>query len=78
MQSMIKRGGNAGREVAIQQPAGAREMVAQRERLRCINQPAQERCSARRETVARQERGRVVRQGFARAARQKAMRHDSK
>ena len=32
-QSVIKRGGDAGREVAIQQPAGAREMVAQRERL---------------------------------------------
>ncbi len=29
---MIKRGGDAGREVAIQQTAGAREMVAQRER----------------------------------------------
>jgi len=26
---VIKRGGNAGREVAIQQTAGAREMVAQ-------------------------------------------------
>ena len=52
MQSVIKRGGNAGREVAIQQIAGARDMVAQRERRRCNNQPAQERCSARRETVA--------------------------
>jgi len=31
-QSVIKRGGNAGREVAIQQPAGTREMVVQRER----------------------------------------------
>jgi hypothetical protein len=31
-QSVIKRGGDAGREVAIQQLAGAREMVAQRER----------------------------------------------
>jgi hypothetical protein len=51
-QSVIKRGGNAGREVAIQQIAGARDMVAQRERRRCNNQPAQERCSARRETVA--------------------------
>jgi hypothetical protein len=51
MQSVIKRGGNAGREVAIQQIAGARDMVAQRERRRCNNQPAQERCSARRETV---------------------------
>ena len=49
---VIKRGGNAGREVAIQQTAGAREMVAQRERRRCNNQPAQERRSARRETVA--------------------------
>ena len=49
---VIKRGGDAGREVAIQQTAGAREMVAQRERRRCNNQPAQERCSARRETVA--------------------------
>jgi hypothetical protein len=28
----IKRGGNAGREVAIQQIAGARDMVAQQER----------------------------------------------
>jgi len=28
-QSVIKRGGNAGREMAIQQPAGAREMVVQ-------------------------------------------------
>jgi hypothetical protein len=44
MQSVIKRGGNAGREVAI--------MVVQRERRRCNNQPAQERCSMRRETVA--------------------------
>ncbi len=52
MQSVIKRGGNAGREVAIQQIAGARDMVAQRERRRCNNQPARERCSARRETVA--------------------------
>ena len=26
---VIKRGGNAGRDVAIQQTAGAREMVAQ-------------------------------------------------
>ena len=67
-----------GREVAIQQTAGAREMVAQRERRRCNNQPARERRSARRETVARQERGGVVRQGVARAAPQKAMRHDSK
>jgi len=41
-QSVIKRGGNAGREVAFQQTAGAREMVAQRERRRCNNQPAQE------------------------------------
>ena len=49
---VIKRGGDAGREVAIQQTAGAREMVAQRERRRCNNQPAQERRSARRETVA--------------------------
>jgi hypothetical protein len=32
MQSVIKRGGNAGREVAIQQIAGARDIVAQRER----------------------------------------------
>jgi len=40
------------REVAIQQTAGAREMVVQRERRRCNNQPAQERRSARRETVA--------------------------
>ena len=31
-QSVIKRVGDAGREVAIQQPAGAREMVVQRER----------------------------------------------
>ena len=77
-QSVIKRGGNAGREVAIQQLAGAREMVAQQERSRCNNQPARERCSARRETMARQERGGVVRQGVARAARQKVMRHDSK
>jgi hypothetical protein len=52
MQSVIKRGGNVGREVAIQQIAGARDMVAQRERRRCNNQPAQERCSKRRETVA--------------------------
>ena len=44
--------GVVGREVAIQQTAGAREMVAQRERRRCNNQPAQERRSARRETVA--------------------------
>jgi len=29
---VIKRGGDARREVAIQQTAGAREMVAQRER----------------------------------------------
>jgi len=29
---VIRRGGNAGREVAIQQTAGAREMVAQQER----------------------------------------------
>jgi len=49
---VIKRGGDAGREVAIQQTAGAREMVAQRERRGCNNQPAQERRSARRETVA--------------------------
>jgi len=49
---VIKRGGDAGREVAIQQPASAREMVAQRERRQCNNQPAQERRSARRETVA--------------------------
>ena len=28
-QSVIKRGVNAGREMAIQQPAGAREMVVQ-------------------------------------------------
>jgi hypothetical protein len=49
---VIKRGGNAGREVAIQQIAGARDMVAQRERRLFNNQPAQERCSARRETVA--------------------------
>jgi hypothetical protein len=67
-QSVIKRGGDAGREVAIQQPAGAREMVSQRERRRCNNQPARERCSARREMVARQEREGVVRQGVARAA----------
>ena len=52
MQSVIKRGGNARREVAIQQIASARDMVVQRERRRCNNQPAQERCSARRETVA--------------------------
>jgi len=55
MQSMIcviKRGSNAGREVAIQQTASAREMVAQRERRRCNNQPAHERHSARREMVA--------------------------
>jgi hypothetical protein len=51
MQSVIKRGGNAGREVAIQQIAGARDMVAQRERRRCNNQLAQERCIARREMV---------------------------
>ena len=37
---MIKRGGDVGREVAIQQTAGAREMVAQQERRRCNNQPA--------------------------------------
>ena len=37
MQSVIKRGGNAGREVAIQQIAGARDMVAQQERRRCNN-----------------------------------------
>jgi hypothetical protein len=37
MQSMINRGGNAGREVAIQQIAGARDMVAQGERRRCNN-----------------------------------------
>ena len=49
---VIKRGGDAGREVAIQQTAGAREMVAQREMRQCNNQPAQERRSARRETVA--------------------------
>ena len=49
---VIMRGGDAGREVAIQQTAGAREMVAQQERRRCNNQPAQERRSARRETVA--------------------------
>jgi len=66
------------REVAIQQTAGSREMVAQRERRRCNNQPAQERRSARRETVAWQERGGVVWQGFAQAAQQKAMQHDSK
>ena len=48
---VIKRGSDAGREVAIQQTAGAREMVAQQERRRCNNQPAQERRSARRETV---------------------------
>jgi len=51
-QSVIKRGGDAGREVAIQQTAGAREMVAQREKRQCNNQPARERRSARRETVA--------------------------
>jgi hypothetical protein len=44
--------GIVGREVAIQQTACAREMVAQQERRRCNNQPAQERRSARRETVA--------------------------
>jgi hypothetical protein len=77
-QSVIKRGGDAGREVAIQQLAGAKEMVAQQERRQCNNQPARERRSARRETMARQERGGVVRQGVTRAARQKAMRHDSK
>jgi hypothetical protein len=44
--------GVVGREVAIQPTAGAREMVAQRERRRCNNQPAQERRSMRRETVA--------------------------
>jgi len=49
---VIKRGGDAGREVAIQETAGAREMVVQRERRRCNNQPAQERRSARREVVA--------------------------
>jgi len=49
---MIKRGRDAGREVAIQQTAGAREMVVQRERRRCNNQPAQKRHSARSETVA--------------------------
>ena len=49
---MIKRGRNAGREVAIKQTAGAREMVAQQERRQCNNQPAQERRSTRRETVA--------------------------
>ncbi len=43
--------GVVGRDVAIQQTAGAREMVAQRERRRCNNQPAQERCSVRREMV---------------------------
>jgi hypothetical protein len=53
---------DAGREVAVQQPAGTREIVAQQERKRCNNQPARERRSARRETVARQERGGVVRQ----------------
>jgi hypothetical protein len=31
-QRVIKRGGNAGREVANQQIVGARDMVAQRER----------------------------------------------
>jgi len=51
-QSVIKRGGDAGREVAIQQTAGAREMVAQRERRQCNNQPAQERHSARRKMAA--------------------------
>jgi len=44
--------GIVGREVAIQQTAGAREMVAQRERRRCNNQPAQERRSTRNEMVA--------------------------
>jgi len=44
--------GVVGREVAIQQTAGAREMVAHRERRRCNNQPAQERRSTRRKTVA--------------------------
>ena len=44
--------GVVGREVAIQQTAGAREMVAQRERRRCNNQPAQERRSTRNEMVA--------------------------
>jgi hypothetical protein len=44
--------GVVGREVAIQQTAGAREMVAQRERRRCNNLPAQEWRSVRRETVA--------------------------
>ena len=37
---------DAGREVAIQQPASTREMVAQQERRRCNNQPARERRSA--------------------------------
>jgi len=61
---VIKRGGDGGREVAIQQIAGAREMVVQQERRRCNNQPAQERCSARRETdggVTREGRGGMAR-----------------
>jgi len=49
---VMMRGGDAGKEVAIQQTAGAREMVAQRNRRRCNKQPAQERRSTRRETVA--------------------------
>jgi len=44
--------GIVGGEVEIQQTAGAREMVTQRERRQCNKQPAQERRSARRETVA--------------------------
>jgi len=49
---VIKRDGDVGREAAIQQTAGAREMVAQQERRQCNNQPAQERRFTRRETVA--------------------------
>jgi hypothetical protein len=56
-------------EVAIQQPAGAREMLAQQDRRRCNNQPAQERLGTMSETVARQERGGTMREGRGGTAR---------
>jgi len=49
--------GIVGREVAIQQTAGAREMVAQQERRRCNNQPAT------REAQREERDGGVTREG---------------
>jgi hypothetical protein len=57
MQSVIKRGGNARREVTIQQIAGARDMVAQLERTSTREVQREERDSG----VTREGRGGMAR-----------------